>query len=249
LKIPIKAQDVRLNASLTGGGGTALRRESGAHCRGLTEGLLFTAGLLMLGVYVGARVQGIVLSSADILRFKRQSPAASPESGWTGIVNSKTPDFSLWAETRIAQYKNSLGAHFSSAIAVLRIPKIHLETPLLEGTDDFTLNRAVGLIAGTARPGEIGNVGIAGHRDGFFRGLKDVAIGDTLELVTETKINTYVIDRIVIVEPSDVSVLGARPTPSVTLVTCYPFYYIGSAPHRYIVQASLTRSAAIGPGP
>ena len=96
-----------------------------------------------------------------------------------------------------------------------------------------------------ARPGEIGNVGIAGHRDGFFRGLKDVAIGDTLELVTEKRINTYVIDRIVIVEPSDVSVLGARPNPSVTLVTCYPFYYVGSAPHRYIVQASLTRSAAM----
>jgi sortase A len=226
-----------------------LRGRSGALCLGLTEGLLFTAGLLMLGVYVGARVQGIVLSRADVINFATQSMSSSQDSGLTGFGSVKAPDFSLWAQKRIAEYKNSLSVHFSSAIAVLRIPKIHLETPLLEGTDDTTLNRAVGLIAGTARPGEIGNVGIAGHRDGFFRALKDVAIGDTVELVTERGTNTYVIDRIVIVEPNDVSVLGARPRPSVTLVTCYPFYYIGSAPHRFIVQASLTKSAATGPGP
>jgi sortase A len=122
---------------------------------------------------------------------------------------------------------------------LLRIPKIGLEVPVLEGTDDLSLNRAVGHIVGTPRPGESGNVGIAGHRDGFFRGLKDVAPGDTIEIVTSDNVNKYVIDEITIVDPSNVSVLAPRPQPSLTLVTCYPFYFIGSAPQRYIVHASL----------
>ena len=106
-------------------------------------------------------------------------------------------------------------------------------------TDDLSLNRAVGHIAGTALPGDSGNVGIAGHRDGFFRGLKDIVTGDTIEITTQAKTDTYVIDQITIVNPSDVSVLAPRSQPSVTLVTCYPFYFVGSAPQRYIVQASL----------
>ena len=171
------------------------RGRSGALCLGLTEGLLFTAGLLMLGVYVGARVQGIVLSRADVIKLRH---AVNVIVAGLGIDRFRQRGKRLILvsghRNESQKYKNSLSVHFSSAIAVLRIPKIHLETPLLEGTDDTTLNRAVGLIAGTARPGEIGNVGIAGHRDGFFRGLKDVAIGDTVKLVTERR-NQHVRDR------------------------------------------------------
>jgi len=101
------------------------------------------------------------------------------------------------------------------------------------------LNRAVGHIEGTASPGENGNVGIGGHRDSFFRGLKDVVTGDEIEILTQKESTTYVIDQITIVNPSDVSVLAPRSRSSVTLVTCYPFYFIGSAPQRYIVQATL----------
>jgi sortase A len=97
----------------------------------------------------------------------------------------------------------------------------------------------VGRIVGTTRIGETGNVGIAGHRDGFFRGLKDVLIGDTMELETGTGRQTYVVDSIKVVNPDDVSVLKNEPAPALTLVTCYPFYFIGSAPQRYIVHASL----------
>ena len=100
----------------------------------------------------------------------------------------------------------------------------------------------VGRIEGTASLGENGNVGIAGHRDGFFRGLKDIGPGDTIEMVTPKVKETYVVDHVVIVDPSDVSVLRPRLHPSLTLVTCYPFYFVGSAPKRYIVQASLTAS-------
>jgi sortase A len=126
-----------------------------------------------------------------------------------------------------------------SPLAVLDIPKIGLEVPVFDGTDDLTLNRGVGRIIGTSRPGQGGNVGIAGHRDGFFRGLKDVEVGDKIELQTPTRTENYKVDEIRIVKPTDVQVLENRNVPALTLVTYYPFYYIGNAPQRYIVRVSL----------
>ena len=123
---------------------------------------------------------------------------------------------------------------------MLHISKIGLEVPLLDGTDDLTLNHAVGRISGTARPGESGNIGIAGHRDGFFRGLKDIGLGDTIALKTPQGTDTYVVDELNIVSPSKTDVLRAGLVPSLTLVTCYPFHFIGGAPQRYIVHASRT---------
>ena len=206
------------------------------------ERLLLAMGLLLVGIYVVARIHGFILSRAEVLRFKSQQLLA------TGLKSenssSELPDFSLWSAKRIQGYQESLTAHFAPAMALLSVPKIHLEVPILEGTDDLSLNRAVGHIVGTPKPGDGGNIGIAGHRDGFFRGLKDVVIGDTIEIMTSKEISTYEIDEMTIVSPSDVSVLAPRLRSSVTLVTCYPFYFIGSAPQRYIVQASLKRSEA-----
>jgi sortase A len=119
---------------------------------------------------------------------------------------------------------------------------------LLEGTESLTLNHGVGRITGTARPGEGGNIGIAGHRDTFFRGLKNVSIGDTMELRTPKGIEVYEAAEINIVSPSEVNVLRRRSVPSLTLVTCYPFYYLGSAPQRYIVTASLIAEKNSEPG-
>jgi sortase A len=116
-----------------------------------------------------------------------------------------------------------------------------LEVPVLHGTDDITLNRGVGQIAGTAAPGEMGNIGIAGHRDGFFRNLKEVNKGDVIELETTTASAVYVVDRILVTGPDDVSVLKPRDTRSLTLVTCYPFHFIGPAPRRFVVEATLKR--------
>lgn len=203
------------------------------------EWLLLVGGLLMMGVYVGARVHRSVLSHAEVERFKNVVLASENPTPQSETAATKA-DFSLWSAKRIQGYQESLAAHFAPALALLRIPKIGLEVPVLEGTDDLSLNRAVGHIVGTPRPGESGNVGIAGHRDGFFRGLKDVAPGDTIEVVMPDNVNRYVIDEITIVDPSNVSVLAPRPQPSLTLVTCYPFYFIGSAPQRYIVHASLS---------
>jgi sortase A len=120
---------------------------------------------------------------------------------------------------------------------VLRIPKIRLEVPVLPGTDDRTLDRAVGYIEGTALPGTDGNLGIAGHRDGFFRGLKDIATGDVIELDTIQGTDVYRVERTWVVNPEDVSVLDPTSARALTLVTCYPFYFIGSAPQRFIVRA------------
>ena len=114
------------------------------------------------------------------------------------------------------------------SLAVLRIPALHLEVPVLEGTDEVTLNRGVGRIAGTSLPGQGGNIGIAGHRDGFFRRLKDIRTGDAIELVTISGTDVFVVDQIRITSPADVSVLRPRAKHSLTLVTCYPFYFVGT---------------------
>jgi sortase A len=149
-------------------------------------------------------------------------------------------DLSLWSEKRILGYQEALNRYFAPALAIVKIPKIHVVVPLFDGTDEAALNRGVGRIIGTAKPGQRGNIGVAGHRDGFFRGLKDIGPGDTVELITAERTLSYVVDDVQIVVPEDVSVLQDRGIPSLTLVTCYPFYFIGDAPQRYIVRASVS---------
>ena len=152
-------------------------------------------------------------------------------------------DFELWSPKRIEAYQESLREPSGGPLALLRIRSIGLEVAVLDGTDNLTLNRAVGRIAGTARPGEPGNLGIAGHRDGFFRGLKDLAPGGELELETLDGARlVYTVRDIWVVQPADVHVLDPTPEPSLTLVTCFPFYHVGSAPERYIVRAVLGRA-------
>ena len=205
------------------------------------ERLLLFLGLFLVSVYGVCRTYSTVYSRADLREFWRDH---SPTSGSDGPFqpNPGIPDFRLWAEKRMEAYQMSLGTYSPAPLGVLKIRSIELEVPVLEGTDELTLNRAVGHIEGTPVPGEEGNVGIAGHRDGFFRGLKDVHLGDYFDLYTGEGNTRYVVDEILIVPPEDVSVLAPRPRSSITLVTCYPFYFVGSAPMRYIVHASTTDS-------
>jgi sortase A len=200
------------------------------------ERLLLIFGVLMVSLYLAAQLHRIVSVDVELQQFKDQQAASADEPHGVAL-KSATPNVSLWSGQRIRDYRESLTAHFAPAIAILRIPKIRLEVPVLAGTDDLSLNRGVGHLAGTANPGENGNVAIAGHRDGFFRGLKDVRLGDKIEIDALGRPETYVIDRITIVDPNDVSVLKPTPLASLTLVTCYPFYFVGSAPKRYIVHA------------
>jgi len=155
---------------------------------------------------------------------------------------SSAPDTTLWSPERIQAWNDARRISGPAPLAILRIRRVGLEAPVLEGTDDWTLNRAAGHIADTAAPGAEGNSGIAAHRDGFFRSLKDVRVGDLLEIETLHGVVRYRIDRTWIVEPEDVSVLDPTPGAAVTLVTCYPFYFVGPAPQRYIVRAVRTGS-------
>ena len=216
----------------------------------LTERVLIGLGLLLIAVWAGIRLHGSLSERAEIRRFESAKKVIRSESpvGETAkpviLGSRRAADTSLWSPKRILAYEESLRAQVQPPLALLRIASIGLEVPVLDGTDDFTLNRAVGRIAGTARPGEFGNVGIAGHRDGFFRGLKDVRPGDPIELETLTGSQTYVVADIRIVSPDDVSVLEPANGPVLTLVTCYPFYFVGDAPQRYIVRAVPARTAS-----
>ena len=202
------------------------------------ELVLLAGGLALTGVAAFLYGSGRIYSRAAIERFHSSLPS-NPSAAHTGLQNVTSVDFALWAPMRIQHYKASLAEHFDKPLAVLRVDKIHLEVPVFEGTSDLVLNRGVGRIEGTARIGQAGNVGIAGHRDGFFRGLKDVNVGDTMELETAAGTHTYTIDSIKLVDRDDVGVLKNGSIPELTLVTCFPFYYVGSAPQRYIVHAYL----------
>jgi len=192
-------------------------------------------GLLWWGTHhVAARIA----TRQDLARFAEQRtiPLA---------IKVAKSDQSLWSVGRIAAWQETLADPTPPPIAVLRIPKIGLEVPVLSGTAERTLDRAVGHIEDTAEPGTDGNAGIAGHRDGFFRGLKDVAPGDEIELDTREGTDVYRVERTLVVDPEDVSVLDPTTVRALTLVTCYPFYFHGSAPQRFIVRAVRVESRVL----
>jgi sortase A len=108
---------------------------------------------------------------------------------------------------------------------------------IMEGTDGRTLRHAVGHIPGTALPGQQGNVALAGHRDTFFRGLRNINKDDEITLTTLHGSYRYRVDSTQVVEPRDTEVLDATTDNILTLVTCYPFYFVGPAPKRFIVRA------------
>ena len=122
-------------------------------------------------------------------------------------------------------------------IGRLRIPRLKLAVMVREGASESTLSRAVGHIPGTGLPGQLGNVGLAGHRDTFFRPLQNIRKDDAIDLDTGHGTLRYLVTSTEIVSPHDVSVLKASQGKTMTLVTCYPFYYVGSAPKRFIVRA------------
>ena len=187
-------------------------------------------GLGLAGVvWWGAFQVGIARTARnDVDRFEQLQHFA---------LDPTPPDQSLWAPSRVSAWHKALLEPASEPLAVLRIPKLRLEVAVLPGTDDRTLDRALGHIEGTALPGTDGNLGIAGHRDGFFRGLKDIAPGDVIEIDTIQGKDVFRVERTWIVDPDDVSVLDPTSTRALTLVTCYPFYFVGSAPQRFIVRA------------
>lgn len=211
-----------------------------ARLRNTLERFLLVTGVVLCLWFVGGVVYRHVGSRLAMRAFRNSKttvethvPKASAPS-----AENLTVDYTLWSAKRIAAYKDALARQFTPPLAILRVPKVGIEVPVFEGTDELNLNRGVGRIIGTAYPDQPGNIGIAGHRDGFFRALKDVVVGDWLTLDTGAGNAKYVVERITIVDPTDVSVLAPTLTPSMTLVTCYPFYFVGDAPQRYIIRCS-----------
>jgi sortase A len=134
-------------------------------------------------------------------------------------------------------------------IGRIEIPRLGVSVMVVEGVDRRALGRAAGHIPGTAQPGQPGNVGISAHRDTFFRPLRNIRAGDLITVSTAGGEYEYRVVSTKVTTPSDVSVLDTDGREMLTLVTCYPFYFIGSAPERFIVRAQRLKAAARSSGP
>jgi sortase A len=218
---------------------------------------LWISAVILFGVYFAGRAFGelerrLALDSFSAMRMTaraerpqsladgRLHPVALPTAQSTDADEVGVPDQSEWSPARIREYAASVAGPAraeSAPIGLLRIARVGLMVPVYPDIDERNLNRGAGWVAGTAALDSPGNIGIAAHRDGYFRALRKVVVGDVLELESVDRLRTYRITEISIVDPTDVSVLDPTPGPAVTLVTCYPFFFVGSAPKRYIVRA------------
>lgn len=199
------------------------------------ERALWVIGLMLIASYGAVRVEAEASRREGIESFTRLSAAASrvPRE-----IAAAPADQSQWSSGRIQAYALGVTARPRAVPeALLRIPSVKLSVPVYADTSAESLNRGAGLISGTAGPQAAGNMGIAAHRDGFFRALKDVAVGDRIEVENLSGTRVYRVSALYIVNPDDTSPLRPTGRSTVTLVTCYPFYYVGSAPQRYIVRA------------
>jgi len=202
------------------------------------ECIALAMAVVLGGVWATARGLAWASERRSVAAFHEaaRASAAAPRTG--ARPPTVEVDQSLWDRSRIRAYARALTRPTPPPLALLRIPRLGLEVPVLTGTDEWTLDRAVGHIEGTSRPDQAGNVGIAGHRDSFFRVLKDITEGDVIELALPGEVRRFRVQQVSIVKPSEAHVLAPTRSARLTLVTCYPFYFVGSAPRRFIVQAT-----------
>jgi len=180
--------------------------------------LFFMAGALALG-YVAFTVLNARLYQVSAKRYLESQIRAEPEH----IDSRPRPVF-----------KNG------DVLGRMDIERLGMSVAVLQGTDWRTLRLGAGHVKGTPLPGEPGNIGIAGHRDTFFRGLKDIRENDEIQLQTASGLFHYEVDWVKVVDPDENAVLDPSTNDSMlTLVTCFPFYFIGPAPKRFVVRAHL----------
>ncbi len=215
---------------------------------GSLEASCWGAGLALIALYSSSQVHGELERRGAVSSFsQRQAQPLVAAAPFLGTPLGARPVAAAPVDARGApdQMRSSRYAGTASeeqasarlAAAVLRIPRVALEVPVYSDSSQRNLNRGAGLIAGTGAPDSNGNIAIAAHRDGYFRALRNVALGDLVELETRERRRQYRVTGLSIVDPTDVSPLHDTEVPAVTLVTCYPFYFVGSAPQRYIVRA------------
>jgi sortase A len=186
------------------------------------EATLVVIGAVCLGWYGGVRVAAA-----------REQASLARE---LEVARGLPPKVDLRPEGRSYLVSGAL-------VGRIEIPRLKLSAIAREGVDDRTLDLAVGHVPGTSFPGEAGNAAFAAHRDTFFRPLRHVQGGDVVIVTTPLGTHRYLVTSTRIVGPDDGSVLDATERPTLTLVTCYPFDFIGSAPNRFVVQAAELPSA------
>jgi sortase A len=212
------------------------------------ERALFLVGILCLGTFAWSWLDARLFEAEQTERLE-QALAAAPRTPPPRKVRpaSETDSFESFRQgaERVQQEEKEEekeppppAPNEGELIGRIHVPRLGVSAIVLEGVGKRTLRRGAGHIPATALPEQgTGNVGIAAHRDSFFRGLKDVRENDTIELTTLDGTFRYEVAWTRIVKPEDVSVLSPTDEPVLTLVTCYPFYYVGSAPKRFIVRA------------
>lgn len=216
------------------------------------ERLLFVIGIVCLGawayVYLDARfyemwqnqrLEEAIEAKAASSDLMAQPQRTEERKGTGGERASETDSLDSFSqdEDDFSGLTADGNLDDGELIGRIKIPRVGVSALVLEGVRSRTLRRGVGRIPGTSLPDLDGNVGLAGHRDSFFRGLKDIRKNDIIELKTPEGIFEYKVEWTKIVRPKDTHVLEDEGTPALTLVTCYPFYYVGSAPKRFIVRA------------
>jgi LPXTG-site transpeptidase (sortase) family protein len=220
-------------------------RTRSRHQRSLELFFLF-AGILALGVWSWSQLHEALYQDWSNWAFDRGlagekiSVTDYLKERWAGHTRTTEP-------APAGQTTGSTPGPYpkSNIVGRIEIPRLHLQAMVREGTRDATLDVALGHIAGTALPGQNGNVAVAGHRDRLFRGLKDISPGDQIVFETPSAKFAYQVESTQIVKPADVGVLKAGLYPELTLVTCYPFTYVGSAPDRFIVKARQVEQVAV----
>jgi sortase A len=199
--------------------------------------LFFAIGVLVLG-YVGfVLLDARLFQAAQSRQFQQELNGLKPPVGSDEPLHPSLPPP---AEANLVR-ADSLGTagRGESPLGRIEISSIGLEAMILEGADTRTLRRAVGHIPGTPLPGEEGNVALTGHRDTFFRPLRNIRKDDEITLTTLNGSYRYRVDSTEVIEPEDTGVLAGSDKAVLTLVTCYPFYFVGPAPQRFIVRAHM----------
>jgi len=212
------------------------------------ERIFLLVGLLALDCFVWVNTSSVLYQAYEDWAFDQTLRGLTPsmggfmsaEVGWwrTGGSDVASKAESSPGSLPAPGAPNDAAPALRSVIGRLEIPRLNLSVMVREGADEGTLSRAVGHIPGTALPGNIGNVGLAGHRDTFFRALRNIREDDAIDFETTHGAYRYIVKSTKIVTPRDVSVLEASGGENLTLVTCYPFYYVGSAPKRFIVRSA-----------
>jgi sortase A len=204
------------------------------------ERILLLIGLLCLGSYAYALLDSHLYEYWENRRLEETlaGRAAQPPSSEVPAQESRAlADFHEKGAEREERARDIPAPEEGELIGRIEIPEIGVSAIVQEGVASRILRRGAGRIPGTALPWEPGNVGIAAHRDSFFRGLKDISKNDTIVLTTVNGTYRYRVDWTQVVKPKDTDVLHDTGEDALTLVTCYPFYYVGSAPKRFIVRA------------